>query len=385
MAIVSVLNFGADPTGSGDSTGAFIDAQKAAKGGTINIPAGDYRIDPDQLESDHPKLFWWSNKWIGEYNHGDSERCSRILPTKPGKRLVHIPSGKGNIESLVIDCEGIVDTGLYVQGHDCHLRDIRIVNATDYGAQFLGPTLTTYDIHTSDCAKGMLLQGCNGSTFIAPVATHCKGVGIEVQGGAFSTPDNKIHGGGLTILNALVSICGIDGESPLVWFRGVEGGYYQFGYLEGEADGLWVGGGPTEEDGTRNCTFIGTRAVIDKGHVLLRLQGAKMCTFISFSGPGENTESNKVIVDAANSFENEFINMSRSSRRASDPTAIVWDDQWTAFERDGRLQAESAPPLGRWEQGQVLENVRPAIGEPQGWICVSGGSPGTWRPLASIQ
>lgn len=41
---VSVTGKGADPTGAGDSTQAFRDAIRAAKGGTVWIPPGDYRL-----------------------------------------------------------------------------------------------------------------------------------------------------------------------------------------------------------------------------------------------------------------------------------------------------------------------------------------------------
>uniref|UniRef100_UPI0035561576 discoidin domain-containing protein n=1 Tax=Streptomyces corallincola TaxID=2851888 RepID=UPI0035561576 len=41
---VSVVSKGADPTGNGDSTQAFRDAISAARGGTVWIPPGDYRI-----------------------------------------------------------------------------------------------------------------------------------------------------------------------------------------------------------------------------------------------------------------------------------------------------------------------------------------------------
>ncbi|MFJ6665255.1 discoidin domain-containing protein [Streptomyces sp. NPDC091383] len=41
---VSVVSKGADPSGNGDSTGAFRDAIAAAQGGTVWIPPGDYKL-----------------------------------------------------------------------------------------------------------------------------------------------------------------------------------------------------------------------------------------------------------------------------------------------------------------------------------------------------
>ena len=378
MADVSVLDFpGIDPAGKNDSTEAFRAAWQAAAGGTVRIPKGCYRIQPD-----HPKFRWWATRWVGDSHNNNPEHCSRILPAGPGKVLINLP-GKGYIESLVIDCEDKVSTGLHVAaGHGSQLRDVRVRHAKDYGAQFIESTLTAANISAEFCAKGLLLQGCNASTFIAPSASHCKGVGIEVQGAGMDTPKPTQQSGGLTIQAAWVEMCGQDGQSPLAWFRGVEGGVYQLSYLEGSADAVWL------SDNTHNATFIGSRFVNSGGNVLLRLSKARMCTFIGFSSPGGSTTSNRVLVDASNSYENEFYNLSRESRIASNPSGIVWQDgskEWAAYERDGRLQSAGPPTIGRWEQGQVIENVAPTVGKPQGWVCTKAGSPGEWRPLAGIQ
>ena len=262
MPDVSVLDFGADQTGSNDSTQAFLDARQAADGGTVRIPKGDYRIQPD-----HPTLFWWAARWVGDSHENDQNDCTKILPTGPGAVLVKLP-GKGYIESIVIDCEDQVETGLHVErGHRSYLRDIRIRNATDYGAKFLESTLNTYGIRAEFCAKGLLLRGCNGSNFVSLSAQLCNGVGLEVQGGASGLTRQS---GVMSISAAGIEKCGQDGTSPLVWFRGVEGGVYELQYLEGEADGIRL------DDNTYNCTFIGTRHAINSTHnVLLRLQHAR--------------------------------------------------------------------------------------------------------------
>lgn len=50
--------------------------------------------------------------------------------------------------------------------------------------------------------------------------------------------------------------------------------------------------------------------------------------------------------------------------------------------------AAAAPTAGRWQQGDTVRNKNPTeLGAPGaryvlvGWICVAGGSPGTWREM----
>lgn len=38
----------------------------------------------------------------------------------------------------------------------------------------------------------------------------------------------------------------------------------------------------------------------------------------------------------------------------------------------------AAPTSGTWANGDRVVNVTPAVGQPKGWICTVGGTPGTW-------
>ena len=42
------------------------------------------------------------------------------------------------------------------------------------------------------------------------------------------------------------------------------------------------------------------------------------------------------------------------------------------------------PTKGRWDTGSVLWNDKPEINQPVGWVCIKGGSPGSWRPFGQI-
>lgn len=43
-----------------------------------------------------------------------------------------------------------------------------------------------------------------------------------------------------------------------------------------------------------------------------------------------------------------------------------------------------APKSGTWNQGDRMVNSKPEVGAPLGWVCVSSGTPGTWRPYGLI-
>ena len=43
-----------------------------------------------------------------------------------------------------------------------------------------------------------------------------------------------------------------------------------------------------------------------------------------------------------------------------------------------------APTEGRWDTGSIVWNDKPELNQPIGWVCVKGGTPGSWRPFGQI-
>ena len=43
-----------------------------------------------------------------------------------------------------------------------------------------------------------------------------------------------------------------------------------------------------------------------------------------------------------------------------------------------------APTTGTWRLGDTVRNSSPAAGDNMGWVCVSAGTPGTWKPFGPI-
>ena len=45
---------------------------------------------------------------------------------------------------------------------------------------------------------------------------------------------------------------------------------------------------------------------------------------------------------------------------------------------------EGIPTEGRWDTGSIVWNDRPDTNLSVGWVCIKGGTPGSWRPFGQI-
>ncbi len=45
---------------------------------------------------------------------------------------------------------------------------------------------------------------------------------------------------------------------------------------------------------------------------------------------------------------------------------------------------DRAPTVGRWDTGSIVWNNKPEINQPVGWVCIKGGTPGSWRSFGQI-
>lgn len=52
--------------------------------------------------------------------------------------------------------------------------------------------------------------------------------------------------------------------------------------------------------------------------------------------------------------------------------------------RQGMLYQTAPPQFGFWNTGDKTWNSSPASGQPIGWVCTAGGSPGTWKAFGTI-
>ena len=47
--------------------------------------------------------------------------------------------------------------------------------------------------------------------------------------------------------------------------------------------------------------------------------------------------------------------------------------------------ATNAPTSGTWSVGDIVWRTDPVAGQPPGWVCVTAGTPGTWKAMANLE
>lgn len=44
----------------------------------------------------------------------------------------------------------------------------------------------------------------------------------------------------------------------------------------------------------------------------------------------------------------------------------------------------AAPTDGTWTRGDIVLNIEPSAGGIPGWVCITSGTPGTWKAMADL-
>ena len=47
-------------------------------------------------------------------------------------------------------------------------------------------------------------------------------------------------------------------------------------------------------------------------------------------------------------------------------------------------EGTAAPTTGTWTRGARCWNTEPSANGPPGWVCVAGGTPGTWKAMSNL-
>jgi len=63
---------------------------------------------------------------------------------------------------------------------------------------------------------------------------------------------------------------------------------------------------------------------------------------------------------------------------------IVHSDQTKDINKNRRSEGTAAPTTGTWGQGDVVYDTTPSASGFMGWVCVTAGSPGTWKTFGAI-
>lgn len=194
---------------------------------------------------------------------------------------------------------------------------------------------------------------------------------ISVSGGTAWTPStDATYGRKLVItpsagkINATIGLSGtkfVVGDqlvaAMLVKLPTYSTGVIRFGYA-GDAS---LSGGITNFDATHSGQIVQVRAPV-------RLQTALTGSFSINIGDA----SGAVVTDQLEIYALEIFAGGRIPKvdyRPYPKNIVTW--------------GTAAPTTGAWKQGDMVQNSTPSAGGPEGWICVSTGSPGTWAAFGN--
>jgi hypothetical protein len=64
--------------------------------------------------------------------------------------------------------------------------------------------------------------------------------------------------------------------------------------------------------------------------------------------------------------------------------AIGGGGAYSAYSNAEIMVSDAPPTVGAWPRGSVIFKEIPATGQPIGWQCTGGGTPGTWVPMSTL-
>ena len=172
---VSVLDFGADPTGAADSRGAFQAALNTAK--HVYIPTGNYKIN-DRLQM----------LYTGQTMSGDGRDAS----------VLRINSEFNLSSDAIIDCSnlqpGVIlsDFGITFTQPDTSTR----ASLTAYPVAIKmtdSPRTTIQNFKMQGAINGVDMTGNSGGTFIDLLEMSAFGTGISINGSLDTVRINQFH------------------------------------------------------------------------------------------------------------------------------------------------------------------------------------------------
>lgn len=390
---VSVLDFGADPTGVADSTAAIQSAinyaaTRALVGGTVYLPPGSYK----------------TSSTIYTYGAGASGQVAlvgagifstRLMPSGDFTVLnlvtSYMESGGFSIEWPVTAAASIPATriGVELAGANWQfsyatLKDVTVMYGyrgfvlNDWTGQPFGTAYlcTLQQLTAFRCADwGFYLNSKTGSTTLRML--HCYVRGDNSSGGAqygkgvYANNFNDIYTEQLAVDQCLNS-----------WVQLVN---YNVAVLNGSAfeackisttgaTAVYFNGLQTVVNGFKDisCSY-------DTGGNARVIYCGVTCT-LSLSGYNEQfstvaggTTKYRIVFNA--------VGTQISINDRSVVPSQVLDNGWFAnavYEGRRLSSVGNAPNYGSWLRGDNVLNGAPAIGAPKGWVCTVTGSPGTW-------
>ncbi len=267
--------------------------------------------------------------------------------------------------------------------YECTFRNIRVIDAYDYGVAFdvdgsIGLTTNTFDniyvLQTSvgtasPASKGFLIQYHTGGLVMRNCATDklaggvllfikgCSGVIVDSFYGEANTMKS---GSGLLTIDACADV-NIRGYLP--WTNtGILGAGQtaSFVRITGSSRGINISG---RENGTDVTGNLGTIYGID----------------CNSSNPAIRVNAREFVSDSG---------FARLDALITGSYYQVWSYSGQVLQDEvltRKIQYRSAAPTtGTWAQGDTVVNSSPSTSSPvDKWRCIIAGTPGTWRPFGN--
>lgn len=368
--MANVLNFGADPTGVGNSTAAVLAAIAATPvSGVVCFPmtaaGGTYKINCDTIDA------------AGRTFQGDFANVtthSTLVAAAAGNTLL-IGTSECSIRALDLDGANLAQFSLrLVNASDSEVRGVLARRALAWGVEISGGTSLLLDsLNASASANGMRVIGADNSEFYACVANNNAGVGLRVQGGVAAQLGSIKWFGGQWDVNVV---------GPQLELEDVEAALFTGVYVEGASPCLRLFGA----SGCANNVFEELRFVIGEFPLAfpIRIDHGNKNTFVGCSSPG--IDSRRIFLNATGgapgALLNQFYGCFRASNIATDYMRLYYDNGagtvWEATQRQNGLTsaAGNSPTVSAWQVGDIVWNN--VAGAPAGWRCTVAGEPGTW-------
>ncbi|MEZ0212424.1 MAG: glycosyl hydrolase family 28-related protein [Xanthobacteraceae bacterium] len=359
---------GSDPSPSisfgGGGTGAEASATLKAVSGRIVSPGSGYTSAP-------------TLSVVG----GGGTGVTATAAVSGGKITGVTITGDGSGSTYTTDPEVIVSGGGGAGGQIEIRMGIDAVTVTNGGTGYSSPTVSI----SGNGGTGATATASQSGGVITAVAVSNAGAGFG-RGSTIVVDDNEIYLD--TVSSALI---GISLGGAHVWCRGnkiIRSASFDATHYAAATEGMTLLRVPAVRSAANAPVFLIERNTLE----MLGSNGGQAAIGIGRSASAApmrgiivrgnilrgNLTNWAYIADTSGDTILQGNDTSGTTNSANLDAALVYKDTVR------RYSGAAAPTTGTWRRGDVVSNESPSAAGVPGWVCVTAGSPGTWRAMAAL-
>lgn len=248
----NVLTFGADPTGTADSTSAFQAAINSvtSPGGSVDIPPGTYKITSQLTMANKQVYLRGAGRWATQLNFTGTGDCVRIYSTTTLAAPV-----SGGVLDLTIDgtSAGAGSSGLHIG--DTRAAELRIAVQNFSGAGSMGAHFDNQYAWTEETHGYLWLSNCTQHLVFDVSAPPATTVAAGSNGGTISgiaTWGGTFGGNGVLVVastalyptSGTLTVAASGSTTAVVTYTGITGTTFTgCAYVSGSPSGTVATGG----------------------------------------------------------------------------------------------------------------------------------------------